>query len=130
MSARDDEQAIRELVDNWLRSTERGDIDTVLSLMSDDVVFITPGREPFGKKEFASGSEASRDIKFEGTADIQEIKVSGDWAWLHNFLRMSMTSSDGKKMKLSGHVLSILRKEANGKWVLARDANFVAPEKV
>ena len=37
-----DERAIRELVQTWMTATKAGDIQTVLSLMTDDVVFMTP----------------------------------------------------------------------------------------
>jgi uncharacterized protein (TIGR02246 family) len=53
-----DEQAIRKLIDDWMQATARGDLDQVLSMMSDDVVFMTAGREPFGKQEFAAQSRA------------------------------------------------------------------------
>jgi uncharacterized protein (TIGR02246 family) len=42
----DDEQAIRNLVDTWIAATGAGDLSTVLSLMTDDVVFMVPGRPP------------------------------------------------------------------------------------
>ena len=50
----DDEKAIHGVIDTWLRSTAAGDTATVLTLMADDVVFLTPGQPPFGKKEFAA----------------------------------------------------------------------------
>jgi ketosteroid isomerase-like protein len=31
-----------------------GDVPALLALMTDDVVFVTPGRPPFGKAEFAA----------------------------------------------------------------------------
>ena len=34
----DDERAIRELVSTWMTASEMGDVDTVLSLMADDVI--------------------------------------------------------------------------------------------
>jgi uncharacterized protein (TIGR02246 family) len=48
----DDERAIRELVDTWLTSSQAGDLPTVLSLMTDDAIFMVPGQEPFGKEAF------------------------------------------------------------------------------
>ena len=47
-----DERQIRELLDTWWRATKTDDVDTVLDLMADDVMFLTPGQEPFGKIEF------------------------------------------------------------------------------
>jgi uncharacterized protein (TIGR02246 family) len=39
-----DEREIRELVSTWMSATEAGDTEKVLSLMSDDVVFLVAGR--------------------------------------------------------------------------------------
>jgi uncharacterized protein (TIGR02246 family) len=39
----DDERAIRELLATWFDATKKGDTATVLSLMTDDVVFMVPG---------------------------------------------------------------------------------------
>ena len=85
----DDEQAIREMVDTWLEARKRGDLATLLNLLADDVLFITPGKEPFGKQEFAAGNppEAMNDVKMEADIDIKEIKVAGEWAWMRSFLR-------------------------------------------
>jgi uncharacterized protein (TIGR02246 family) len=41
-----DERAIRKLIDDWMQATAQGDAARVLSMMSDDVVFMTAGREP------------------------------------------------------------------------------------
>ena len=49
-----DEQEIRELVATWMSATKAGDLPTVLSLMTDDVVFLVAGQQPFGKQQFAA----------------------------------------------------------------------------
>ena len=49
-----DEEQIRKLVTNWHAASKAGDVDTVLNLMTDDVVFLVPGRAPMNKEEFAS----------------------------------------------------------------------------
>ena len=54
----EDERAIRELVETWMRASKAGDIVSVLDLMTDDVIFMVPGGEPFGKEEFRVASEA------------------------------------------------------------------------
>jgi uncharacterized protein (TIGR02246 family) len=41
-----DEDAIRQLVTTWLDASRAGETDKVLSLMTDDVVFLTPGHPP------------------------------------------------------------------------------------
>ena len=121
----DDEQAIRDLIDEWMAASKAGDLDTVLGLMTDDVVFMVPGREPFGKAEFAAGSKAMAGVKIDGTPNIQEVMVLGDWAWMRNHLRISVTPPGGATMVSSGYILTILRKNADGRWQIARDANLL-----
>ena len=121
----DDERAIRDLVETWMAASKAGDLPTVLGLMADDVVFMVPGRDPFGKAEFAAASEGLNNVRIEGSSDIQEIQVGGDWAYLRNYLEVTMTPAGGSPVRRSGYTLTILRKKPNGKWVLARDANLM-----
>lgn len=121
-----DEQAIRELIDTWMSATRTGDTATVLGLMTDDVIFMTPGNEPFGKEKFAAASASQRDMRIEGRSDIQELRVLGDWAYLRNRLEVTMTPPGGEPVRRAGYTLTILRKEADGRWRLARDASLLA----
>jgi uncharacterized protein (TIGR02246 family) len=123
-----DEQAIRELLDTWLDATKRGDLSTVLSLMADDVVFMVPGQEPFGKDTFAAASKSMREVRLEAISEIQELKVIDEWAWMRQRLRVTITPPGGKPTVRSGYTLSILHKKSDGRWVLARDANLLMPE--
>jgi len=121
-----DERAIRDLVDNWMKASRAGDIATVLSLMSDDAIFMVPGREPFGKQTFAANSRSMDGVRLEGVADIRELKVVGDWAYLRNYIEIAITPPGSETVRRSGYTLTILRKELDGKWLLARDANLVS----
>ena len=121
----DDERAIRELIATWMAATKAGDHDTVLGLMTDDVVFMVPGREPFGKAAFAAASKDLQDLAVDGTSDIVELQVLGDWAYLRNRLSVTITAPGGSPKTRSGYTLTILRKERDGKWRLTRDANLL-----
>lgn len=121
----DDERAIRRLVDDWLDLTRRGDFAAVLDLMTDDVLFMTPGGPPFGKEAFRAHSEKSRGVRIDGSSDIQELVVSGDWAWMRSTLAITATPPDGEPVHRSGHTLTILKKCDDGRWRLFRDANLV-----
>lgn len=123
----DDERAIREMAAKWVDASKAGDLQAVLNLMDDEILFMVPGREPFGKAEFAAASESMKDVRIDGAAEIQEIRVFGDWAYLRNHLRMTVTPSDEEASRRSGYTLSILRRRAGGQWVLFRDANLVGP---
>jgi uncharacterized protein (TIGR02246 family) len=121
----DDEQAIRELIATWVAATRAGDHDTVLGLMTDDVVFMVPGREPFGKAAFAAAFRSMQGLRIDGSSDIVELQVRGDWAYLRNRLTVTITPPGGSPKTRSGYTLTILRKEPDGKWRLARDANLL-----
>ena len=123
-----DERAIRELVMKWMVASEAGDLDTVLGLMTDDVVFMVPGRAPFGKKEFADAARKMKDMRMQGATDIKEIEVLGDWAWVRNHITVTMTPPGGAPAKRSGYTLTILKKQPDGRWLLARDANLLTNE--
>ena len=122
----DDEKAIRELVDTWMDASRRGDTTAILELMTDDVLFMTPSREPFGKEAFRQSSEAMRDIRMEGRAEIQELEVLGDRAWIRNHIGLVLTPSEGEPLHRSGYTLTVLRKGEDGRWRLFRDANLVS----
>jgi uncharacterized protein (TIGR02246 family) len=112
-----------------MSATRSGDVATVLSLMTDDVVFLVAGQPPFGKQKFAEAMKAPAGAalpKIEGRSEIQEIRISGDWAWMWTRLSVDVTPPGGKPIRRAGHTLSVLRK-TEGQWRLARDANLLTP---
>lgn len=124
-----DERAIRDLIATWNRASEAGDDATVLSLMSDDVVFLGPGRAPMGKKEFAAAQGTMSAYHIEGVSDVREVSVSGDLAYAWTQLTVSMTPvAGGETVRRGGPTLTIFRRLPDGRWVLARDANMLTRE--
>ena len=121
----EDERAIREVVDRWMEASRRGDTAAVLELMTDDVVFMTPGREPFGKQEFRATADAMRDVEMDGRAEVREIEVIGDRAWIRNRIDLTLMPAGGEPLRRSGYTLTVLKKCEDGRWRLFRDANLV-----
>ena len=124
----DDENAIRTVIETWLRATREGDVETVLSLMAPDVVFLTAGQPPMvGRDAFERGMRQwMGEQSIESTSLIEEIVVSGDMAYCRTHLTITIMSRQGKApVQRSGPTLSILRKGADGKWLLTRDANML-----
>ena len=124
----DDKQAIRDMVHTWLEASKRGDSATLQTLMADDVIFITPGKDPFGAEAFEGGPDQMKDMKMEADINIKENEVAGEWDWMSSFLKETFTPSGGSPSKMSGHILTVLQRQPNGQWVIKRDANFVQPE--
>lgn len=121
----DDEKAIRKVVETWTAASKAGNTATVLGLMTDDVVFMVPGQEPFGKEAFAAASKGMDGMKMEGASEIVELQVLGDWAFIRNHIDITVAPPVGDAINRSGYTLTLLRKEADGQWRLARDANLM-----
>lgn len=128
MSTRD-ESAIREMVATWMAASKSGDTATVLGLVADDVVFLTPGRPPMRKAEFAAQAQAQAQPGgpvIDGHSEIQELQVLGDWAFMWTKLQVSVTPPGATAIERAGHTLTVMKK-VDGRWVIARDANLLAP---
>ncbi|MGH8128532.1 MAG: YybH family protein [Gammaproteobacteria bacterium] len=125
----DDEQEIRQLVSAWMDASKSGDVDKVLSLMTDDAVFLVTGQPIMHKADFAAVARAQAGAdapEFDGSSEIQEIKILGEWAFMWQRLTVSITPRDGAgSTERAGYTLTILQKQ-DGKWKLARDANMLA----
>src|SRR5262249_8079659 len=120
----EDEQAIRKEVETWMRASQSGDAAIVLSLMTEDAVFTVPGREPFGREVFEAEAGATNAAQIEGTNEIVELQVLGDWAFTRNRIDLTVTPPAGEPMRRSGYTLTLYRKGTDGRWRLARDANL------
>src|SRR5438445_6926319 len=123
-----DEQAIRNLIAQWHRATAVGDVDTVLRLMTEDVIFLVPGRPPMkGRSTFEQGLRSVLSShRIDSSGEIQEVEVSGQLAYCWSLLTVRMTPlSGGDPTVRSGSALSIFRKQPNGFWLLVRDANLL-----
>ncbi len=77
-----DERTIRETQAAWFEATANGDLATLLSLMAEDVVFLTPGRPPFGREELAAAFAAGR----------QQVPISGGGEFGHAVFSNHCTS--------------------------------------
>ena len=126
-----DEQAIHDLIAKWQDAAAAGDLTQLLGLMAEDVVFLQPGQPPMrGKEAFAEGFRAAiQTFRIESSAEIQELQIVANWAFCWTQLSVTTTPlQGGAAMRRSGYTLTILRKQADGAWVIARDANMLTAD--
>ncbi len=102
-----------------MAASRAGDLASLLDLVTDDVVFMAPNRSPFGKAEFAAESQAE-GASFEGRAEIQEIEIFGP-PRRHPEPHRCRAAHLGA---YRGYAVSLLRKEADGRWRLAASAGW------
>ena len=124
-----DEDHICALIARWLDATHEGKVDEVLELMAPDAIFLTAGQPPMqGHTAFADTlRHVLNDNVVESSSEIDEVEVAGDMAYCRSTLTVTVISKHGKvPLRRTGHTLTILRKSADGKWRVTRDANMLA----
>ena len=122
----DDEEGIRSLFADWKRASQAKDVDRLLTFITDDAVFLAPGQPPIRGK--AAVEALYRHILgafiFEQEWVFEEIAVLGDWGYCWGWDSVTMTPlAGGPAVRASGAGLSILRRLADGSWVVARGIN-------
>jgi len=129
MSQQTDEQQICALIDTWCEASASGDLTAQLNLITPDVIFLTPGRTPMRRDEFAAQFRAALEVvSIKCRSNVQEITISGDLAVCWNLLEVSFTPIEGgDTRKHAGNVLTVFRRGSDGQWRIWRDANMLLP---
>jgi uncharacterized protein (TIGR02246 family) len=124
-----DERAIREVHSAWIDAVNAGDLARLLTLMADDVVFLNPGRAPFGRDGFSPGfSAAHQQARINCISELEEVVIVGEVAYTRCRDSLSVAPrAGGEAMQLAGHRLTVYRKQPDGRWLLARDAHTLSP---
>ena len=126
---RPDEQAIREVHSTWVGAVNSGDLARLLDMVTDDVVFLNPGDECMGRDGFSTKfSAAHQQLRICCVSELTEVVVVGEVAYTRS--RDSLSASPragGEEIRLAGDRMTIYRKQADGRWLLARDANVLSP---
>ena len=124
-----DARAIREVHSAWIDAVNAGDLGHLLTLMADDVVFLSPGQAPFGRDGFSAGfSAAHQQARIRCVSDLEEVVIVGEVAYTLCRDSLSVTPrAGGEPTELAGHRITIYRKRPDGRWLLARDANTLSP---
>ena len=124
-----DERAIREVHSTWIDAANAGDLVRLLALMADDVVFLNPGRAPFGRDDFSAVFPAAhKQARIRCVSELEEVVVVGDVAYTRSRDSLSVIPRDGgAATRLAGHRMTVYRKQPDGRWLLARDAHTLSP---
>ena len=124
-----DERAIREMHTTWIDAVNAGDLVCLLSLMSDDVVFLNPGQAPVGRDGFSPNfSAAHQQARIKCISELEDVVVVGEVAYTLSRDSLSVTPrAAGEAMQFAGHRMTVFRKQPDGRWLVARDANTLSP---
>jgi hypothetical protein len=105
-----------------------------LSLMADDVVCLNPVRKTFGRMDFPPASRPPiRKLGFVASASWKRLSSSAKsptYEVAYTLCRDSLSvtpRAGGAATELAGHRITVYRKQADGCWLLARDAHTLPP---
>jgi len=120
--------AIKELWSHYEEAEISGDIDLWISLWTDDGIRMPPNTPAvFGKERIRATVQSFFDRVVDGyytiefTVKSEEIGVTGDWAFARGTYTFISSKTEGDTIKRTGKYLSILERQADGSWKLARD---------
>ena len=119
------DQAIHEAHKNFDIAINSNDLDQLLSMLTDDVVFMAPNSPRLVGKEAVSPWAAGYFDAFHTiwTKTYLEIKVNGEWAFEQYAYESEDTEkATGKVYRDTGKGIIIYHRQADGVWRVARDA--------
>ena len=126
-----DAQAIRRVFESWYRAIQEGDVAGLLALVTPDVIVKGPGTPAIlgnNALERALGAflEAySERVEYE----LEEVEVSGDLAFARISESATLLPRSGESpLSVSGMHLTILRRQPDGAWLIARDISSLVDD--
>ena len=124
--AKADLEAIERLHQKDARASREKDFDTLLTLITDDIVFMPPGEQFVRGKDAVSQQqkqyrEELAEVEIlEYRFEFEEVVVAGDYAfeWGTNMGRVR--SADGQETEQRARLLRILKRQPDGGWKVHR----------
>lgn len=119
------EQAARQAHDAYLAAINSNDLETFLTTVTDDIVFIAPNSEVMvGKDEvgpWVRGYFGAFETNWKKTS--LEFVVAGEWAFeRYTYTAVDTPRAGGEAYTDTGNGINIYRLGRDGIWRVARDA--------
>jgi uncharacterized protein (TIGR02246 family) len=124
---RNDRGEIERFTAEWNAAMKAKDVERLVSMVTEDVVFLPPGFPPIRGRQAVEAMYRSFFPQFsrvEQEAVSEEVEVMGDWAFAWGLESIVLVpQSDGTPIRMHGKGLSILKRQADGSWKCARAIN-------
>lgn len=119
----DDREAIRRLGEEWGAAVEAKDLDRLLNLVTDDVVFMPHGAPSIVGKQALRETYLALFARYsiKQTFAPEEIEIGRDWAFARGSDLITLVPLDGSPPAvIRARGISILRRDKDGAWKFAR----------
>jgi len=123
--------AINEVWNTYASAITDGDMDRWITLWIDDGIQMPPDAPAnVGKEKIQTFLQELMNLfQWKMTINNEEIREAGDWGFARGTYTVELTpKEEGKTLKGSGKFLTILERQDDGSWKIARDCfNYNAP---
>lgn len=111
-----------DIVKNLTTAINQGDLDKALSFYEPDAVIIAqPGKIAQGKDAIREALAGFISLKPSLKTQAYQVVEAGDAALYCSKWTLVGTSPDGKRVEMGGASSDVLRRQADGRWLVAVD---------
>ena len=127
-----DRAAIEKGIDQWLDGFNKSDVQQMMDVFSDDLIYMTSGMAGSINKQQITKSFTDQFAKYSGhiIGITDEIQVSGGLAFDRGHFTVTLTpKAGGAPLVFTGQFLETWGKEKDGQWRVQRLMNLNDPPK-
>jgi uncharacterized protein (TIGR02246 family) len=114
---------IKRLQEAWIGALKAGDVDYLMTMVTDDVVAAHPGgKTTRGRQELADDfRNFFRKFRMNQSATSEETIIAGEWAFDRSSVNTDIVPvTGGEPSQVKSEVIVILRRGTDGSWKIAR----------
>ena len=115
-------QQPRDTVARLMEAINQGDVGAALALYEPDAVFMEePGKPARGAQAIQAALEGFIALKPTLIGETDQTIERGDVALFYSKWRLTGTAPDGSSVQMGGTSSDILRRQADGRWLITID---------
>jgi len=118
-----EKEVIYNLVSDHYKGINEGRSEDIMELYTEDIILMPPySPEMIGKENVKPFSKNTHNnVAFDFNYKVEEIIITGDWAFARSTVRGFLISKNKKAAILDQmKAIHILQKQKNGSWKIAR----------
>ena len=120
-----DIQAINTVAELWDEADAAGDVDALMSLVTDDFIRMEPNKPAIvGKEAFRESLQqpSNDEYSLQDAKDvIEEIRLAGDWAYVRgSWSGTVVLKAGGDPIHVTSKWMDIRERQKDGSWKISR----------